>query len=365
MKTLTVLTILLIFSLVNILHAGLDTDALFNHVIAVYHFESTKTTDSGLLYTEDSGPQDLPGFLFDGASLVEGGKSGKCLSLVGDDTFAAGTGIFPHLASVGFSIVAWVKRPQQNAGLVFSMIGVYAEDRENVVSEIDLGVTPTGNIKGTHVTYPTDTSAVLTTQDENISNNRWHHIAYTLFANTYMLFINGEAALKHEATVFPGYFGDEVLFFISSPDCAKRIGEETLRCPRCGSLLKEEQPQEEMDPELYARVKTLVIEQTGFVSKEKLTPETHLADDLGIAGDDGYELLEAFCEEFEIQNMSQIEPSKYFGTEGGPNPFFIYVFFYDLVFGRKELKDTDSSVPLYLRDLVKSAEAKRWIPPEI
>ena len=154
------------------------------------------------------------------------------------------------------------------------------------------------------------------------------------------------------------------LFFAPKcSNCAKRVGEETLRCPRCRSLLKEEQPQKEMNPELYARVKTLVIEQTGFVSEEKLTPETHLADDLGIAGDDGYELFEAFCEEFEIQNMSEIKPSKYFGTEGGPNPFLIYVFFYDLVFGRKELKDTDSSVPLYLRDLVKSAEAKRWIPP--
>ena len=108
-----------------------------------------------------------------------------------------------NLASVGFSIVAWVKRPQQNGGLVFSMIGLYEEDRENVVSEIDLGVTPTGNIKGTHVTYPTDTSAVLTTQEENVSNNSWHHIAYTLFANTYTLFIDGEPVLKHEATVFP------------------------------------------------------------------------------------------------------------------------------------------------------------------
>ncbi|MDE0013834.1 MAG: hypothetical protein OXU36_22020 [Candidatus Poribacteria bacterium] len=222
MKTLTVLTILLTLSLANILHAGLDTDALFNHVIAVYHFESTQNTDGGLLYTEDSGPQNLPGFLFEGASLANGGKSGKCLSLVGDDRFGAGTDTFPHLASVGFSIVAWVKRPQQNGGLVFSMISVYKEDGENVVSEIDFGVTPTGNIKGTHTTYPTDTSAVLTTQDENISNNKWHHIAYTLFANTYTLFIDGEAVLKHEATVFPGYFGDRVLFFISSPDSTRK-----------------------------------------------------------------------------------------------------------------------------------------------
>ena len=146
-------------------------------------------------------------------------------------------------------------------------------------------------------------------------------------------------------------------------NCAKKVvSEETIRCPRCRSFLREEQSQEEMNPELYARVKVLVAKQRGFVSAEELTPETHLGDDLGIAGDDGYELLEAFCEEFEIQNMSEIEPSEYFGTEGGPNPFEIYVFLYYLVFDRE--KQHYSCSPLYLRDLVKSAEAGRWIPPE-
>ena len=150
-------------------------------------------------------------------------------------------------------------------------------------------------------------------------------------------------------------------------NCAKRITEETLRCRRCGSLLREEQSQEELNPELYARIKTLVVEQTGLATEEELTPETHLADDLGIAGDDGYELLEAFCEEFDIQNMEEIEPSEYFGTEGGPNPFAIYVFLYALykwVFDRQKLKGTYSCSPLYLRDLVKSAEAGRWLPPK-
>ena len=216
------LAILLIFSLTNILHAGLDTDTIFNHVITIYHFESTKTTDEGLLYTEDNGPQKLPGSLLDGATLVDGDKSGRCLSLIGDDAFGTGTRIFPHLASIGFSIVAWVKRPQQNHGLAFSMSGLYEEDRENIVSSISLGVTATGNIKGTHTTYSTDTSAILTTQDENISNNRWHHIAYTLFANTYTLFIDGEPVLEHEATVFPGYYGDMILFIIASPDSTSK-----------------------------------------------------------------------------------------------------------------------------------------------
>ncbi|MDE0688038.1 MAG: hypothetical protein OXI61_07730 [Candidatus Poribacteria bacterium] len=82
------------------------------------------------------------------------------------------------------------------------------------------------------------------------------------------------------------------------PNCTKRVGKQTIRCPHCGSALGEKRPQEEIDPELYTRVKALVAEQTR-VSEEELTPDTHLADDLGIAGDDGYELLEAFCEMFE------------------------------------------------------------------
>jgi hypothetical protein len=221
MKTFA-LAILLIFSLTNILHAGLDTDTIFNHVIAIYHFESTETTDDGTLYTEDSGPQELPGSLLSGASLVNGGKSGKCLSLTGDDAFGTGTRIFPYLASIGFSMVAWVKRPQQNHGLAFSMSGLYEADTENIVSSISLGVTPTGNIKGTHTNYSTDTSAILTTQDENISNNRWHHIAYTLFANTYTLYIDGESVLEHEATVYPGYYGDMILFIVASPDSTRK-----------------------------------------------------------------------------------------------------------------------------------------------
>ena len=189
-------------------------------------------------------------------------------------------------------------------------------------------------------------------------------IVDVFYAGVLFFFISFAASTVLYVIMFLYWFFCYLFLAPKCSNCAKRIGEETIRCPRCRNLLREEQPQEEINPELYARVKTLVVEQTGFVAAAKLTPETHLADDLGIAGDDGYELLEAFCEVFEIQNMEEIEPSKYFGTEGGPNPFEIYVLLYDLVFDRKKLKDTDSSTPLYLRDLVKSAEAGRWISPE-
>ena len=152
--------------------------------------------------------------------------------------------------------------------------------------------------------------------------------------------------------------------FFSSPkcpNCAKAIRKKAIRCPHCESSLTEEKSQQEMNPELYARVKILIAEQTW--GSEELTPDTHLADDLGIVGDAGYELLEAFCEAFEIENMSEIEPYEYFGPEGW-NPFDVYVLLYYLVFNREKLKDFYSLTPLYLRDLVKSAEAKRWILPK-
>ena len=94
--------------------------------------------------------------------------------------------------------------------------------------------------------------------------------------------------------------------------------------------------QQEMNFELYARVKILIAEQT-WVSEE-LTPDTHLADDLGIVGDDGYELLEAFCEEFEIQNTCEIDPYEYFGPEGW-NPLYIYVLLYYLAFNREKINE--------------------------
>ena len=147
-------------------------------------------------------------------------------------------------------------------------------------------------------------------------------------------------------------------------NCAKAIGKRTISCLYCGSALGEKRPEKEMNPELYARVKAFVAEETRASSKKltKLTPDTDLSEGLGIAGDDGCDLLEAFCEAFEIENMSEIDPYEYFGPEGC-NPFYIYVVLYDLVFNREKLSDSDQT-SLTMRDLVKSAEAKRWIPPE-
>ena len=165
--------------------------------------------------------------------------------------------------------------------------------------------------------------------------------------------------------------------FFSSPkcpNCAKTTRTKATRCPRCGSSLKEEPPQDEsegMNTELYARVKVFVAEWT-TISAEKLNPDTQLSNDLGIDGDDGVELITVFCEEFEIQNMSEIDLTEHFAPEGWDLfgiflfSFGIYVFLYYLVFGREKLREEPTGeMPITLRDLVKSAEAKRWIPPKV
>lgn len=213
MKTLCFL-IFLTLSLVSVATAGLDTESLFNRVIAVYDFESTGKREE-LVFVEDSGPQQLPATLLNGASIAQNGKSGQCLSLEGFALAGVGTRLVPLFARFGFSIVAWVKRPQQEAGVVIGMqASAEVEGEEVSTGLIALGVTPSGNIKGTHTDHTTGKSLVIPTQEQNVSDNEWHHIAYVLFADTYTLFIDGEAVLSQPAVVHPGFLGDLVLLTI-------------------------------------------------------------------------------------------------------------------------------------------------------
>ncbi len=110
-----------------------------------------------------------------------------------------------------------------------------------------------------------------------------------------------------------------------------------------------------MNGKIFAQVRTFVAKYNG-IAEEKLKADTRLFHDLGIDGDDGDELIEAFCEAFEIQDKSNMNLAEYFGPEGC-NPFG---FLYDLLFAREKFR----KIPITLQDLAKSAQAKRWIPPQ-
>jgi len=116
----------------------------------------------------------------------------------------------------------------------------------------------------------------------------------------------------------------------------------------------------------FERVRALVSRHAG-VPKAEITPETRMFGDLGIDGDTGLELLEAFADDFGV-DMSGMAPLNYF--EGEPpfsgrscliplvarlNPRF-RAYVRHVARGRREIT---------VRDLIVSARTQRWIAPSV
>ncbi|MEM6738460.1 MAG: DUF1493 family protein [Bacteroidota bacterium] len=87
--------------------------------------------------------------------------------------------------------------------------------------------------------------------------------------------------------------------------------------------------------------------------KKPLSRKTRLAEDLGLAGDDGVEFIEKFSEKFEVDFPDDFDYLKYFGPEG-----------IDLIgaiksaFIKKELRET--TIPITLGQLEEAMVKKEW-----
>ena len=212
MKTLLCLTILTL-SFISVTHAGLDSGTAFNHIIGVYHFESTEQRDNGTTYTPDSGQRKINGNLSDDASLTDDGKYGKALLLKSQDNFCAPTLTkSPTFPSDEYSIVAWVKLPKQsNDGYLNLMIQgfILTDNNAIVISAIGMSVLPDGNLNGFHSNLFLNGETIgVTSKEHNVANNRWHHIAFARYANTNSIYIDGESVASHETTKFPEFLGN-------------------------------------------------------------------------------------------------------------------------------------------------------------
>ena len=64
----------------------------------------------------------------------------------------------------------------------------------------------------------------------------------------------------------------------------------------------------------FEQVRQIVADFSG-VDPARITPETDLSADLGIAGDDGLEIFEALDLAFEV-DWSGLHPAIHFGEEG-------------------------------------------------
>ena len=113
-----------------------------------------------------------------------------------------------------------------------------------------------------------------------------------------------------------------------------------------------------MDTDLETTVKAFVARERG-TNVDHLTLDSTLFGDLGTDGDDGWELIEAFGKEFDV-DLSGFDPSKHFGPECGPNPVTLFIWFVEEVLRRRDPHEVWGLTPITIRDLVKAAEQKQW-----
>lgn len=107
---------------------------------------------------------------------------------------------------------------------------------------------------------------------------------------------------------------------------------------------------------MESEVIAFVAEFTG-VKKDKISPESLINDELGVAGDDGSELLEEFGNRFNV-DISTINDI-YFGPEGVSSLAMLLFPFYIArwLLGYKPKDFT----PLPVKQLIISAEAGKWV----
>ena len=114
-----------------------------------------------------------------------------------------------------------------------------------------------------------------------------------------------------------------------------------------------------MNTNLESRVKAFVARESG-TEPERLTLGTTIFGDLGTDGADGWELIEAFGKEFEV-DLAGFDPSKHFGPEQGCSPFTIVIWFIEEFLRKKDAHEVAGLSPITIRDLIAAAENKRWL----
>jgi len=114
-----------------------------------------------------------------------------------------------------------------------------------------------------------------------------------------------------------------------------------------------------MSPDLEQRIKEFVARERA-TEVGKITLDTTLVGDLGVDGDDGWELIEAFGKEFEV-DLSEFDESKHFGPESGPFPPLLFIQLFRLFILREDPHAIAGVSPITIQDLVDAAKRKCWL----
>ena len=227
------LTIILTIVLTHTCFAGISPNSFHNSIIALYQFE-TYGIDSYTEYTENGGSNELHGYYlglsdFEGEWLSEDGKFGNSLRLRENDKLTGFAKIPPQI-EIEYSIVAWVKLEKQapNTSLYFSLSGVGFG--VGPYSQVMLAVVPTGNTRMIFNRIPDALEFgvvhyTLTSENQNVANNTWHHITLSRYRGTNTLYINGEPVTEEHIPSTSSFEGTFTSIDISTTTDASLTGD--------------------------------------------------------------------------------------------------------------------------------------------
>ena len=122
------------------------------------------------------------------------------------------------------------------------------------------------------------------------------------------------------------------------------------------------------EADLTERVIRFVANETR-TRPDRITVGSRLAEDLGIDGADGWELIEAYAQELGV-DLEGIDYRHYFGAEGfdlsGPIVAVVRLGVAVIRWACRQgwsYDPVNDLVPITIQDLVESARAGRWIHP--
>lgn len=159
------------------------------HAVAVYYFSAL--TDAGYVF-DDSG-NELYGGLFNDAHLRRiAGRN--CLLLQNNAANFQAWHDNKPLSVKAFSIVAWVKIPQQSNDFLIEMHaynGPFANIHIGSQGSVTIGVLADGSLFGTYAYHKNAASHDVESTGKHINTDRWQHIAVVVNSLSMKLYLNG------------------------------------------------------------------------------------------------------------------------------------------------------------------------------
>ena len=188
--------------------AGLELDNRYGDIVAIYRFADAS----------DSGPRQFNGHLHKDAAIVRARQKNKALQMQNKGHFSSCCNDY-HLALLGdFSIVAWIKLKKQEDSLNIGMHGI--TDDGASVGYANLIIKPDGNLFGWFSDEGNDrslrNSIELQSTEQNVSDNKWHHIAFTGYGGIYTLFVDGEVVARRHIDTYVSFISDKTNIYITN-----------------------------------------------------------------------------------------------------------------------------------------------------